>query len=118
MPETPSPPQSAQRISKRVRVLCPAHYKIDGQEPAAFATVVVINLNGLYLATPQELQTGRELEVTISLPGEGQVYRSRARVVDSHHRVTPGRGQVPGVGCAFVEPPGELVSAIKNLSQF
>lgn len=118
MAETPSTPFTVQRASKRIRVLCPAHFRRKENEQASFATVVVINLGGLYLATPESLSTGKEIEVTISLPGERQVFRSRARVVDSHPKVVLGGGQVPGVGCAFIEPPPDLVNAIQNLSQF
>lgn len=118
MADTPPSVYDVQRTSKRIRVLCPAHFRKKETEQASFATVVVINLGGLYLATPEQLSPGKEIEVTISLPGERQVFRSRARVVDPHPKVVPGSGQVPGVGCAFVEPPAELVQAIQNLSHF
>lgn len=118
MPETPASVYETQRASKRIRVLCPAHFRKSESEQASFATVVVINQAGLYLATPERLDSGKEIEVTISLPGERQVFRSRARVVDPHPKVVPGHGQVPGVGCAFVEPSPDLVHAIRNLSQF
>jgi Tfp pilus assembly protein PilZ len=118
MPDTPSSVYEVQRASKRIRVLCPAHFRRQETDQASFATVVVINMGGLYLATPELLSPGREIDVTISLPGERQVFRSRARVVDAHPKVVPGGGHVPGVGCAFVEPPPELMSAIQSLSQF
>ncbi len=118
MAQTPPSVYEAQRASKRIRVLCPAHFRREEAGQATFATVVVINMAGLYLATPERLESGKEIEVTISLPGERQVFHSRARVVDPHPKVVPGNGQVPGVGCAFVEPPPDLVHAIQNLSQF
>jgi hypothetical protein len=108
----------SERASPRVRVLCPAHYRTEEAEVPSFATVVVVNERGLYLATPQTLSPGREIEVSISLPGESETYRSRARVVESFSTTPVGSGRVPGLGCAFVEPPLELVNAIHNLTQF
>jgi Tfp pilus assembly protein PilZ len=108
----------SERASPRVRVLCPAHYRTEEAEMPSFATVVGVNERGLYLATPQTLSPGREIEVSISLPGESETYRSRARVVESFSTTPVGSGRVPGMGCAFVEPPPELVNAIHNLTQF
>jgi hypothetical protein len=108
----------SERASRRVRVLCPAHYRTNGADQPCFATVVVVNERGLYLATPETVSPGREIEVSISLPGESSTFRSRARVVDAFPTTPVGSGRVPGMGCAFVEPPMELVNAIHNLTQF
>jgi len=108
----------SERASRRVRVLCPAHYHTEEAEVPSFATVVVVNERGLYLATPETLSPGREIELSISLPGESATYRSRARVVESFPTTPLGSGRGPGMGCAFVEPPPELVDAIHNLTQF
>ena len=107
-----------ERASRRVRVLCPAHYRIEEAEPPSFATVVVVNERGLYLATPEPLAPGREIELSISLPGESGTFRSRARVVEAFPTIPVGTGRVPGMGCAFVSPPMELVNAIHNLTAF
>ncbi|HWC65933.1 MAG TPA: PilZ domain-containing protein [Thermoanaerobaculia bacterium] len=108
----------SERASRRVRVLCPAHYRSEEAEETAFATVVVVNERGLYLATPKTLSPGSEIEVSISLPGESATFRSKARVVDAYPTIPLGSGRVPGMGCAFVQPPMELVNAIHNLTQF
>jgi len=108
----------SERASRRVRVLCPAHYRTEEVETPLFATVVVVNERGLYLATPKTLSPGKEIELSISLPGESDTFRSRARIVESFATTPLGSGRVPGMGCAFVEPPMELVNAIHNLTQF
>lgn len=108
----------SERASRRVRVLCPAHYRTEQAEAPLFATVVVVNERGLYLATPKALSAGREIELSISLPGESVTFRSKARVVDAFATTPLGSGRVPGMGCAFVEPPMDLVNAIHNLTQF
>jgi len=107
-----------ERASRRVRVLCPAHYRTHEAEEPCFATVVVVNERGLYLATPETVSSGREIEVSISLPGERSTFRSRARVVDAFPTTPLGSGRVPGMSCAFVEPPMDLVNAIHSLTQF
>jgi hypothetical protein len=108
----------SERASRRLRVLCPANYRTDETEPPCFATVVVVNERGLYLATPETVSAGREIEVLISLPGESLPFRSRARVVDAFPTTPLGSGRVPGMSCAFVEPPMDLVNAIHSLTQF
>ena len=108
----------SERASRRVRVLCPAHFRIEEAEPPSFATVVVVNERGLYLATPNTLAPGSEIDLSISLPGESSPFRSKAKVVDAFPTIPVGSGRVPGMGCAFVQPPMELVNAIHNLTQF
>ena len=108
----------SERASRRVRVLCPAHYRIEEAEPPSFATVVVVNERGLYLATPEPLPPGKEIDLSISLPGESGTFRSKARVVEAFPTIPVGTGRVPGMGCAFVSPPMELVNAIHNLTAF
>lgn len=108
----------SERASRRVRVLCPAHYRTEEAETPSFATVVVVNERGLYLATPKTLSPGREIELSISLPGESATFRSKARIVDAYASPPLGSGRVPGMGCAFVEPPMELVNAIHSLTMF
>jgi len=108
----------SERASRRVRVLCPAHFRTEQAEQPSFATVVVVNERGLYLATPQTLSPGKEIEISVSLPGESATFRSKARVVDAFPTTPVGSGRVPGMGCEFVQPPTELVNAIHNLTQF
>lgn len=105
---------SGTRASTRVKVFCPAHFtRQDGGEQT-FGTVVVINLGGFYLATPESVPEGEELEVAIALPGHPETFRTRARVVDSRPAGTSG-SPVVGVGCAFVQPTEKLLAAILNL---
>jgi hypothetical protein len=103
------------RESPRVRVLCPAHFTRTSPSRTAFGTVVVINRAGMFLVTTEPIAPGEEFELAISLPGQSGVFRSNARVVNrSDATVASGRA-IPGVGCAFVRPPSELLAAISEL---
>jgi Tfp pilus assembly protein PilZ len=103
------------RSSPRIKVLCPAHFTTPEGDTQRFGTVVVINQAGLYLATSEPLEPGQEIDLAISLPGHGQAYRSRARVVERRLTVIREGREVPGIGCEFADPPGELVEAIRAL---
>ncbi len=103
------------RASVRVRVLSPAHFRRDGKDRLSFATVVVVNVAGCYLATNEALGENEEIDLALALPGSPRAFRSRARVVSSRTAPAPGGGVIPGVGCAFLAPPEELVAAIHAL---
>jgi hypothetical protein len=96
--------------------LLPAHYHAEAEVP------VLRDSRRRRRARPVSRDRRRfhpdEKSAVDFLPGESATYRSRARVVESFPTTPLGSGRVPGMGCAFVEPPPELVDAIHNLTQF
>ena len=70
-----------ERASERVRIGAPATLKWGEQELTGF--VEVVNLGGMYVATPRvpQPQIGDYVELVFSLPGDNRSFRVRGNVV-------------------------------------
>jgi hypothetical protein len=110
-----------ERASERVRIGAPATLKWGEQELTGF--VEVVNLAGMYVATPrvQQPQIGDYVELVFSLPGDNRSFRVRGNVV-----FLDGTGQSasaspamkrPGFGARFERPPVTLLDAIRNMNR-
>jgi hypothetical protein len=110
-----------ERASERVRIGAPATLKWGEQELTGF--VEVVNLAGMYVATPRvpQPQIGDYVELVFSLPGDNRSFRVRGNVV-----FLDGTGQSPsanpapkrpGFGARFERPPVTLLDAIRNMNR-
>jgi Tfp pilus assembly protein PilZ len=105
-----------ERASERVRIGAPATLKWGEQELTGF--VEVVNLAGMYVATPRvpQPQIGDYVELVFSLPGDNRSFRVRGNVVflDDIQSPSPKR---PGFGARFERPPVTLLDAIRNMKR-
>ena len=105
-----------ERASERVRIGAPATLKWGEQELTGF--VEMVNLGGMYVATPRvpQPQIGDYVELVFSLPGDNRSFRVRGNVVflDGAQGTEPKR---PGFGARFERPPVTLLDAIRNLNR-
>jgi len=101
-----------QRASDRVRIGSPASLKVGAEEFSGF--VEVINLGGMYVATPRAPELGDYVDLVFSLPNDPRSFRVRGNVVF----VEPGQEerQRSGFGARFERPPVALLDAIRGLS--
>ncbi len=107
-----------ERASERVRIGAPATLKWGEQELTGF--VEVVNLAGMYVATPRvpQPQIGDYVELVFSLPGDNRSFRVRGNVVfldgTQGASASPKR---PGFGARFERPPVTLLDAIRNMNR-
>jgi len=103
-----------ERASERIRIGAPATLKFGEQELTGF--VEVVNVAGMYVATPrvQQPQIGDYVELVFSLPGDNRSFRVRGNVVFLEETPSPGARR-PGFGARFERPPVTLLDAIRNL---
>ncbi len=103
-----------ERASERIRIGAPATLKFGEQELTGF--VEVVNVAGMYVATPrvQQPQIGDYVELVFSLPGDNRSFRVRGNVVFLEDQPSPGVRR-PGFGARFERPPVTLLDAIRNL---
>jgi hypothetical protein len=109
-----------ERASERVRIGAPATLKWGEQELTGF--VEVVNLAGMYVATPRvpQPQIGDYVELVFSLPGDNRSFRVRGNVVflDGTQSPTPTPNpKRPGFGARFERPPVTLLDAIRNMNR-
>ena len=105
-----------ERASERIRIGAPAALKWGEQELTGF--VEVVNVAGMYVATPRapQPQIGDNVELVFSLPGDNRSFRVRGNVVFLED--TPaGEPKRPGFGARFERPPVTLLDAIRNLNR-
>ena len=87
-----------------------------GERSSSRAIVEVVNLGGMYVATPRFPELGDYVDLIFSLPGDpAQLPRSRERRVPRCTR--PSRAAPPGFGARFERPPLGLLEAIKAISK-
>ena len=105
-----------ERASERVRIGAPATLKWGEQELTGF--VEVVNLAGMYVATPRvaQPQIGDYVELVFSLPGDNRSFRVRGNVVFLDDTQSPGPKR-PGFGARFERPPVTLLDAIRNMNR-
>jgi hypothetical protein len=105
-----------ERASERVRIGAPATLKWGEQELTGF--VEVVNLGGMYVATPRvpQPQIGEYVELVFSLPGDNRSFRVRGNVVFLDGTETPATKR-PGFGARFERPPVTLLDAIRNMNR-
>ena len=105
-----------ERASDRVRIGAPATLKWGEQEFAGF--VEVVNLGGMYVATPRvaQPQIGDYVELVFSLPGDNRSFRARGNVVFLDETQGPS-SKKPGFGARFERPPVTLLDAIRNMKR-
>jgi hypothetical protein len=105
-----------ERASERLRIGAPATLKWGEQELTGF--VEVVNVAGMYVATPRtpQPQIGEYVELVFSLPGDNRSFRVRGNVVflDGTTNASPRR---PGFGARFERPPVTLLDAIRNMNR-
>jgi Tfp pilus assembly protein PilZ len=105
-----------ERASERVPIGAPATLKWGEQELTGF--VEVVNVAGMYVATPRSPQPeiGDYVELVFSLPGDRRSFRVRGNVVflDQPPGPSPRRA---GFGARFERPPVTLLDAIRNLNR-
>ena len=109
-----------ERASERVRIGAPATLKWGEQELTGF--VEVVNLGGMYVATPRvpQPQIGDYVELVFSLPGDNRSFRVRGNVVFLDATQGAGAGTAPkrpGFGARFERPPVTLLDAIRNMNR-
>ena len=103
-----------ERASERVRIGAPATLKWAEQELTGF--VEVVNVAGMYVATPRVPRIGDYVELVFSLPGDRRSFRVRGNVVFLDAQAPPGSKR-PGFGARFERPPVTLLDAIRNLNR-
>lgn len=105
-----------ERVSERIPIGAPATLKWAEQELTGF--VEVVNLGGMYVATPRnpQPQLGDYVELVFSLPGDRRSFRVRGNVVFLDQTPAPGSRR-PGFGARFERPPVTLLDAIRNLNR-
>ncbi len=106
-----------ERASERIPIGAPATLKFAEQELTGF--VEVVNVAGMYVATPRapQPQIGDYVELIFSLPGDRRSFRVRGNVVFLDDQgPTPGTRR-PGFGARFERPPVTLLDAIRNLNR-
>ena len=107
-----------ERASERVRIGAPATLKWGEQDVTGF--VEVVNLGGMYVATPRvpQPQIGDYVELVFSLPGDNRSFRVRGNVVFLDGTQGPGPSpKRPGFGARFERPPVTLLDAIRNMNR-
>jgi Tfp pilus assembly protein PilZ len=109
-----------ERASERVRIGAPATLKWGEQELTGF--VEVVNLGGMYVATPRapQPQIGDYVELVFSLPGDNRSFRVRGNVVFLDGTQGPNASpssKRPGFGARFERPPVTLLDAIRNMNR-
>ena len=104
-----------ERASERIPIGAPATLKWAEQELTGF--VEVVNVAGMYVATPRppQPQLGDYVELVFSLPGDRRSFRVRGNVVFLDQ--APGPSKRPGFGARFERPPVTLLDAIRNLNR-
>ena len=105
-----------ERASERVPIGAPATLKWGEQELSGF--VEVVNVAGMYVATPRtpQPQIGDYVELVFSLPGDRRSFRVRGNVVYLDQPPGPGPRRA-GFGARFERPPVTLLDAIRNLNK-
>jgi Tfp pilus assembly protein PilZ len=105
-----------ERVSERIPIGAPATLKWAEQELSGF--VEVVNLGGMYVATPRvpQPQIGDYVELVFSLPGDRRSFRVRGNVVFLDQTPAPGSRR-SGFGARFERPPVTLLDAIRNLNR-
>lgn len=81
-------------------------------EQQATGFVEVVNLAGLYVATPRLPELGEYVDLIFSLPGNPRSFRVRASVV---HADRSPRDRPVGFGARFERPPVGFLEAIRDL---
>jgi PilZ domain len=115
MTQIPEPPQ---RASKRVRVLSPVRFKRTRDRSPCDATAVVVNLAGLYVASPTIPEPGEDLDMSLRLPDTAEIFDVRSRVVFPCS--DPSAANVPhppGFGARFLNAPPDLLTAIRKITR-
>jgi Tfp pilus assembly protein PilZ len=105
-----------ERASERIPIGAPATLKWAEEELSGF--VEVVNVAGMYVATPRspQPQLGDYVELVFSLPGDRRSFRVRGNVVFLDQTPAPGQRR-PGFGARFERPPVTLLDAIRNLNR-
>ncbi len=105
-----------ERVSERIPIGAPATLKWAEQELNGF--VEVVNLGGMYVATPRapQPQIGDYVELVFSLPGDRRSFRVRGNVVFLDQTPAP-ESRRAGFGARFERPPVTLLDAIRNLNR-
>jgi Tfp pilus assembly protein PilZ len=101
-----------ERASERVRIGAPATLRWADQELTGF--VELVNVAGMYVATPRVPRIGDYVELVFSLPGDRRTFRVRGNVVFLDVQA-PAGSKRPGFGARFERPPVTLLDAIRNL---
>ena len=100
-----------QRISPRIPVSSPAVMKWEEDQLTGY--VELVNLNGMYVASPRYPPLGEFVDLIFSLPGNPKSFRVRASVVNTNSSPT---GQ-SGFGARFEMPPHGFLEAIRELDK-
>lgn len=101
-----------ERASERIRIGAPATLKWGEQELSGF--VELVNVSGMFVATPKMPEIGDYVELVFSLPGDRRSFRVRGNVVFLEQGPAAGPKR-PGFGARFERPPVTLLDAIRNL---
>jgi Tfp pilus assembly protein PilZ len=106
-----------ERASERIPIGAPATLKWAEQELSGF--VEVVNVAGMYVATPRapQPQIGDYVELVFSLPGDRRSFRVRGNVVFLDDQGPAPGTRRPGFGARFERPPVTLLDAIRNLNR-
>ena len=106
-----------ERASERIPIGAPATLKWAEQELSGF--VEVVNVAGMYVATPRspQPQIGDYVELVFSLPGDRRSFRVRGNVVFLDDQGPAPGARRPGFGARFERPPVTLLDAIRNLNR-
>jgi hypothetical protein len=100
-----------QRISPRIAVHTPAVVKFEDEQLTGY--VELVNLNGMFVASPRFPTLGEFVDLIVNLPGTPRSFRVRATVV---HAESNGSDH-SGFGARFERPPLGLLDAIRDLSR-
>lgn len=106
------PVPAEQRASARIPIGAPAVMKKGDEQLTAF--VEVVNVAGMYIASPRVPELGEYVDLIFSLPGDPRAFRVRATVV--HTSTAPTRSG-SGFGARFERPPLGLIEAIRGLEK-
>ncbi len=101
-----------QRVSPRIPIGAPTAVKWGEEQLTGY--VEVLNLAGLYVASPRFPELGEYVDLIFSLPGDPRSFRVRATVV---HTDYTGIYHRPGFGARFERPPVGLLEAIRYLEK-
>jgi uncharacterized protein (TIGR02266 family) len=103
-------------VNQRVhqRVSCEAEVTFDSEHNFYLGLSENISEGGIFVATFQPAEIGAVLELTLRLPGAPSPFQVRAQVQWVREHTPENRAQPPGIGLKFIEPPPDLIAAVRT----
>jgi hypothetical protein len=106
------PAPAEMRASPRIPIGAPAVLRWGEEQLTGF--VEVVNVAGMYVASPRLPEIGEYVDLIFSLPGDPRSFRIRASVVNTNPAPTRVRS---GFGARYERPPLGFLEAIRDLEK-